>query len=152
MATTTEDKKVLQPIHPDFISKLLPEYIAHHNATTAFVPPIYSIPWDPAIRKRPAVAGTSEPLTVGSIRDVQLANCTVRVFTPEGTAPEGGWPVFIFFHGGNHICLVLVSAMYVSDPFYSSGGWCLGNIDTENSFSTRMCKRQLGSDSCRLFE
>ncbi|TCD62212.1 hypothetical protein EIP91_007217 [Steccherinum ochraceum] len=117
--TSTDSKKVLQPIHLDFVSKLLPEYVAHHNATTAFLPPIYTVPWDPASRNRPAVAGGSEPLKVGNVKDIQLPHCAARVFTPEGVAPSDGWPVFIFFHGG---------------------GWCLGNINTENSFCTRMCK------------
>ncbi|KAH8100677.1 alpha/beta hydrolase fold-domain-containing protein [Cristinia sonorae] len=119
MASATDSRKILQPIHPDFVSKLLPEYVAHHNATTAFIPPIYSIPWDPSIRNRPAVAGGSEPLKVGFIKDIQLSNCAVRVFTPEGITPSDGWPVFVYFHGG---------------------GWCLGNIDSENSFATRLCK------------
>lgn len=100
MTSTAEERKIWQPIHPDFLDKLLPEYIAHHNGTTIFIPPIYAVPWDPAIRKRPAVAGGSEPLKVGSIRDFQLSKCAIRVFTPEGTAPSDGWPVFIFFHGG----------------------------------------------------
>ncbi|THH34092.1 hypothetical protein EUX98_g128 [Antrodiella citrinella] len=117
--TTADTRKVLQPIHPDFVSKLLPEYVAHHNATTAFVPPIYSVPWNPAVRNGPAVFGGSEPLKVGDIKDIPLSHCDMRVFTPEGSPPPDGWPVFIFFHGG---------------------GWCLGNISTENSFSTHMCK------------
>jgi len=117
--TTTGIRKVLQPIHPEFVPKLLPEYVAHHNATTAFVPPIYTVPWDPAVRTKPAVAGGSEPLKVGDVKDISLSHCAMRVFTPEGLKPPDGWPVFIFFHGG---------------------GWCLGNIGSENSFSTRMCK------------
>lgn len=40
------------------------------------------------------------PPEVGKIEDIQLAGFDVRVFTPEGTAPEGGWPVFIYLHGG----------------------------------------------------
>ncbi|KAL4243659.1 AB hydrolase superfamily protein [Abortiporus biennis] len=118
--TADVERKEWQPIHPEFLPKLLPEYIAHHNNTTLWTPGIHEIPWHPSIRNRPAVAGGSPPLQVGSIRDIQLKNCMIRVFTPEGTAPSEGWPVFIFFHGG---------------------GWCLGTIDSENSFSTNMCKR-----------
>ncbi|KAG2733871.1 hypothetical protein G9P44_003396 [Scheffersomyces stipitis] len=40
-----------------------------------------------------------------------------RVFVPEGDRPAEGWPLFIWFHGG---------------------GWVLGNIDTENSFCTKV--------------
>lgn len=40
------------------------------------------------------------------------------VFTPPGSSPQDGWPVFIFFHGG---------------------GWSYGDINAENSFSSHMC-------------
>jgi len=43
----------------------------------------------------------------------------VRVFTPEGEKPSGGWPGIVYFHGG---------------------GWTLGNINTENHFSSHVCK------------
>lgn len=99
MAQSTA-RQVFQPIHPEMVPKLLPEYVEFHNANTAFVPPVQTLPWDPAVRKNPPVAGGSTPLKVGSVRDVPLSNCKVRVFTPEGEVPEGGWPVFIFFHGG----------------------------------------------------
>jgi len=44
----------------------------------------------------------------------------VRCFTPEGEKPAAGWPVFLYYHGG---------------------GWVLGNIDTENTVCTNICKR-----------
>ncbi|KAJ3551599.1 hypothetical protein NM688_g4613 [Phlebia brevispora] len=113
------ETKIYQPIHPDFLPKLLPEYVEFHNANTAFVPAIQDIPWDPNCRKFAPVKGGSEPLKVGAVRDIPLSKCTMRTFTPEGTAPVDGWPAFIFFHGG---------------------GWTLGSIDTENAFSTNMCK------------
>lgn len=113
-------KTVYQPIHPDILPKLLPEYVDFHNANTAFAPAIHEIPWDPACRKNPPVVGGSEPLPVGSVKDLPLSHCKMRVFTPEGQPPADGWPVFLFLHGG---------------------GWTLGNINTENAFSTNMCKR-----------
>ncbi|KAI0076067.1 lipase/ esterase [Panus rudis PR-1116 ss-1] len=116
----TQERKQWQPIHPDFLPKLLPEYIEHHNNTTLWGPSVHQIPWDPSFRQNPPVAGGSTPLKVGSVQDYSLSKFKVRVFTPEGTAPDGGWPVFIYFHGG---------------------GWCLGNIDTENAFSSNACKR-----------
>ncbi|THH01789.1 hypothetical protein EW026_g949 [Hermanssonia centrifuga] len=112
-------RQIYQPIHPDFLVKLLPEYVEFHNANTAFFPAVHQVPWDPAVRKGAPVMGGSEPLKVGNVKDVPLSKCTMRIFTPEGTAPAEGWPVFLFFHGG---------------------GWTLGNIDTENAFSTNMCK------------
>ena len=93
-------RTVYQPIHPEMLPKLDAEYAAFHNANTQYAPWMQDLPWDPAIRKNPPVAGGSEPLKVGSVRDIAMSKCTVRVFTPEGAAPSSGWPVFIFFHGG----------------------------------------------------
>lgn len=54
------------------------------------------------------------PPEVGKIEDIQLAGFDVRVFTPEGAAPEEGWPVFIYLHGGQSrqfcICEQLTNA------------------------------------------
>ncbi|KII94065.1 hypothetical protein PLICRDRAFT_153379 [Plicaturopsis crispa FD-325 SS-3] len=106
-----------QPIHPDIVARLDPEYVAFHNAHLINLPPTHTIAWDPAIRNGPAVPGGSEPLEVASTRDYPVKNCQVRVFTPKGSPPAGGWPVFIFFHGG---------------------GWTLGNIGSETAFATNM--------------
>ncbi|GBE77986.1 AB hydrolase superfamily protein [Sparassis crispa] len=112
--------QILQPVHPDFVDKLLPEYLAFHNANSLYAPNVHTLPWNPTVRQKPPVAGGSEPLKVGTVEDIALSKCTMRVFTPEGNPPSEGWPVFLFFHGG---------------------GWTLGNINTENAFSTNMCKR-----------
>ncbi|TFK93488.1 lipase/ esterase [Polyporus arcularius HHB13444] len=114
------DRPVLQPIHPEIEAKLLDEYAAFHREHLMHAPPLHEIPWTPEIRQQPAVLGGSEPLQVGKVQDFPLSHCMIRTFTPEGEPPEGGWPVFIFFHGG---------------------GWTLGRIDTENAFSSNMCKR-----------
>lgn len=98
--STAETRQVFQPIHPDILPKLLPEYVEFHNANTAFVPAVHTVPWDPAVRQGPPVIGGSTPLPVGSVKDIPLSHCTMRVFTPEGPAPSEGWPVFLFFHGG----------------------------------------------------
>jgi acetyl esterase/lipase len=99
MSSTTErDPK--QPIHPSIISKLDPEYVEFHNNTLQYITPPHTLPWDPALRNAPAVPGGSEPLKVGSTKDFNLSHTDFRAFTPEGQAPEKGWPVFIFFHGG----------------------------------------------------
>lgn len=119
MSTAETKRQVHQPIHPDIADKLDPEYAAIHNATAAYAVPLHLLPWDPAVRQGPPVAGASEPLKVGDVRDISLSKFAVRVFTPEGTAPDAGWPVMIYFHGG---------------------GWTLGNINTENAFCSIMCK------------
>ena len=77
------------------------EYVDFHNANTAFVPSIETVPWNPDVRKGAPVMGGSEPLQVGAVRDIPLSKCTMRTFTPEGAPPAQGWPAFIFFHGGD---------------------------------------------------
>ena len=112
--TTMGDvRTVYQPIHPEMLPKLDAEYVAFNNANTQYAPWMQDLPWDPAIRKNPPVAGGSEPLKVGSVRDIPMSKCTVRVFTPEGAKPSTGWPVFIFFHGGE--CTVYHLRVAVDD-------------------------------------
>lgn len=94
---------VHQPIPDEIADKLLPEYAAFHKQFLQHSIPVHEIPWSPSVRNTPAVMGGSEPLKVGNVQDYPLSHCSVRVFTPEGNAPAGGWPVFIFFHGGTYI-------------------------------------------------
>lgn len=130
--------EIPQPIPPEILPKLLPEYAAFHNEHIAHTVPVHLIPWDPAIRNGPAVLGGSKPLTVGSIRDIPLSKCAMRVFTPEGTAPDAGWPVFLFFHGGRKPFV----STWAMDDISFTGGWTLGGIGAENAFATNMCKRK----------
>lgn len=90
----------INPIHPSMIARLDAEYVAFHNANLLDVKPTHLLPWDPAIRNGPAVPGGSPSLEVAKIQDFELSKCPVRVFWPKGEKPEGGWSVFIFFHGG----------------------------------------------------
>ncbi|ELU40866.1 putative lipase/esterase enzyme from carbohydrate esterase family CE10 [Rhizoctonia solani AG-1 IA] len=109
------------PIHPDLAPRLDAEYAAFHSKYLADRPAIHKLPWDPACRVGPINLGGLEPCKVGSVRDLSIPGSppvNVRVFTPPGEKPGGGWPVLAYFHGG---------------------GWVLGNIDTENSFSARTC-------------
>ena len=97
---TEAEQQVHQPIHPDILKRLDPEYAAFHNANILHQVPLHLLPWDPAVRKGNPVNGASEPLKVGSVQDIPLSKFSIRVFTPEGSAPEAGWPVLIYFHGG----------------------------------------------------
>ncbi|KAF8837907.1 hypothetical protein BDN67DRAFT_955922 [Paxillus ammoniavirescens] len=117
MSETTQT--VHQPIHPDIHPRLDPEYVEFHNKHTAFIVPPHTIPWHADIRKLPVVTGSSPIVKVGSIRDIVLKNCKIRVYTPEGEPPAEGWPVFLYIHGG---------------------GWTLGSLDTQASFAARQCK------------
>jgi acetyl esterase/lipase len=92
-----------QPLHPSVLSKLDPEYVEFHTTTLQYIIPPHTLPWDPAIRNAPAVPGGSEPLPVAKTEDYDLKHTKFRSFTPHGTAPDAGWPVFIFFHGGEDI-------------------------------------------------
>ncbi|KAH9950382.1 alpha/beta hydrolase fold-domain-containing protein [Amylocystis lapponica] len=117
---STPPQKIWQPIPPALLPRLLPEYAAFHIANTQHKPNGHQVPWDPAVRLGPPVEGGSEPLKCASVKDFPLSKCNVRVYTPDGTPPEAGWPVFIFYHGG---------------------GWTLGSISTEAAITTNMCQR-----------
>ncbi|KAI0032751.1 alpha/beta hydrolase fold-domain-containing protein [Vararia minispora EC-137] len=115
-------KPVAHPLHPSIASRIDSEYEAFHNDKLLYFMQVHEIPWSPAVRSGPTVPGGSQPLVVGTVKDYSTRESRapwLRVFTPEGEPPAGGWPVFIFFHGG---------------------GWTLGNINSENAFSTNMCK------------
>ncbi|KAH8120164.1 lipase/ esterase [Phellopilus nigrolimitatus] len=110
---------VVNPLHPEIITRLDPEFASYYNAHMATKYGAHQLPWNPAIRKEPPIAGSSEPLKTYDRKDIPLSKCTIRVFLPEpSNAPAEGWPVLLYFHGG---------------------GWTLGNINTENHFSAAMC-------------
>ncbi|KAG6908209.1 hypothetical protein DXG01_005681 [Tephrocybe rancida] len=113
----TTERIAHQPLHPSIIPRLDHEYIEFHNETLQYIVPPHTLAWDPAIRNTPAVPGESPALEVAKTQDFDLSHTKIRTFTPKGKIPEGGWPVFIFFHGG---------------------GWTFGTIASENSFSTHM--------------
>lgn len=98
-----------QPLHPSMVPLLDPEYVIFHNTHITHIVPPHTLPWSPELRKAPTVPGGSVPLQVGGVRDYEMqvptgsgnsASVKLRAFTPEGSPPEDGWPVFIFFHGG----------------------------------------------------
>jgi acetyl esterase/lipase len=105
-----------QPLHPSIIPRLDEQYIAFHNAELQYIVPPHTLPWNPSIRNAPAVPGGTEPLKVAKTQDFDLTHTKFRTFTPEGTPPAEGWPVFIFFHGGTGYSLDYTEfhATYVS--------------------------------------
>ena len=92
----------VNPLHPEIIPRLDPEFAAFYNANLANQLQAHQVPWDPAIRTKDPVVGGAPPLDVGLIEDISLSKCQMRVFWPEdpSKAPPEGWPVFLFFHGG----------------------------------------------------
>lgn len=97
-----DSRPVLQPLHPSILPRLDPEYVAFHNEHIQYLPPAQSLAWDPTSRITPGpMTNTSaQAVEVGNIRDIQLQHAELRVFRPSGTAPERGWPVLLWFHGG----------------------------------------------------
>ncbi|GAB7349351.1 hypothetical protein MBLNU459_g8483t1 [Dothideomycetes sp. NU459] len=114
------------PLHPSVAHLLDPEYVTFYNQNTQYLQQVQYLSVQAArVSGLPVGAGAAQEC--GSIKDYEIsrtetggAGLMVRVFTPKGTVPEGGWPVAIWFHGG---------------------GWVLGDINTENVVCSHMCSR-----------
>lgn len=114
------DRHVYQPLHPAVRARLDPQYVAFHDAHMQYVEPDDARPWDGTARTKPSLPpGTPDPVPVGATEDLTIADTfALRVFTPAGTPPPAGWPLFVWYHGG---------------------GWAIGGIQSENDFCTRVC-------------
>lgn len=115
------------PLHPSVADKLDPQYVAFYNKYLINSQQVHFQPVAASRVGGKIIPGGSDNVPVGSTQDFSIArqetdgpDVRVRCFTPEGEPPAGGWPVMVYFHGG---------------------GWVLGNIDTENTVCTNMCKR-----------
>lgn len=120
----------LHPIHPSQENRLNAEYKAFYNETAIAAPKIHTIPID-VIRSmghRP-FPGCGPGVPVGMKEDIKITPesgpakgvaIPARCFTPSGSAPSGGWPVLVFYHGG---------------------GWTLGGLDSELDLITNICAR-----------
>jgi acetyl esterase/lipase len=133
--TTPPTTSIPQPPYPLHLSvkdRIHPEYAAFYNDQIINKQQVQYQPME-AIRAASGVLipGGGPMLPVGKTEDILFKrqestgpDVSVRVFTPEISndqeIPEGGWPVYVYYHGG---------------------GWVLGNIDTENTVSTNVCKR-----------
>ncbi|KAM3561182.1 hypothetical protein MY1884_002528 [Beauveria asiatica] len=120
----------LYPIHPSQEYRLNPEYKAFYNENSISVPKIHTIPISVirSIPRRP-FPGSGPELPVGEKEDILIAldsgpakgvTIPTRCYTPPGSAPTGGWPVLVFYHGG---------------------GWTLGGLDSELDVITNICTR-----------
>lgn len=62
------------------------------------------------------------PLPVGRVDHLLIpgseSDILARIYTPKGDAPEAGWPVIVYFHGG---------------------GWVIANLDTYDSSCRALC-------------
>ncbi len=126
-----ETPAVFQPLHESIRGRLDSEYVAFHDAVLQHCPRSETLPFDPVASraaKSPMVSCSKKVVEVGSIVDRTIYTgssgqasdqVTVRIFTPEGTAPTSGWPCLMWYHGG---------------------GWVVGGLGSENGFLTHICK------------
>ncbi|EFX03757.1 candidate lipase from carbohydrate esterase family ce10 [Grosmannia clavigera kw1407] len=124
-ATSAAGRPVYQPLHPDVRARLDPDYIQLHEDVLRYVPRSETLPWTADSRSAPSpmAHGGQKLSDVGSVEDRPLGvdgEVQARIFTPSGTPPPQGWPIFVWFHGG---------------------GWVVGGLASENGFLTHICKR-----------
>ncbi|EED22613.1 conserved hypothetical protein [Talaromyces stipitatus ATCC 10500] len=114
-------KTIFQPLEEAVRKKLDPEYVKLHDDILQYCKPSELEPWDAEWRFRPNPIGFASPILVevGNVVDISIDEFQARVFTPETEAPAGGWPCFVYYHGG---------------------GWVLGGLNSENGFLRHICK------------
>ncbi|QGA21336.1 hypothetical protein EYB26_009046 [Talaromyces marneffei] len=115
------------PLHSSIASRIHPEYAAFYNQYIINQQQVHLQPIAASRTSGVLLPGGGPVLPVGKTEDIavkrvetQGPDVLVRVFTPEEPAPEGGYGVMLYLHGG---------------------GWVLGNINTENTVCTNICKR-----------
>lgn len=115
------------PLHHSVADKLDPQYVAFYNKHIINAQQVHYQPVAASRVGGKIIPGGSDILPVGRTQDISIVrretsgpDVKARCFVPEGDAPPAGWPAMIYYHGG---------------------GWVLGNIDTENTVCTNMCKR-----------
>ncbi|CAE6500641.1 unnamed protein product [Rhizoctonia solani] len=82
--------------------------------------PPHQIGWSEDLRQavNSSTAGKAEPVPVGSTLNFDLGEFSVLCLIPNERAPQGGWPVLLYAHGG---------------------GLLFGDSRSEISFTTRIC-------------
>ena len=115
------------PLHPSILPKLDPTYRTFYNKHIFDKQQVHLQPVSASRTSGILIPGGGPQLPVGKKEDILIRrretdgpDIPVRVFTPEGDVPEGGWPLMVYYHGG---------------------GWVLGNIETENTVCSHLCSR-----------
>lgn len=115
------------PIHESVKHLLDPEYVDFYNQHVINNQQVHLQPVAASRTSGVLIPGAGPMLEVGKTQDLIVQRqategpaVPIRVFTPKGEVPAGGWPVMLYFHGG---------------------GWVLGNIDTENVVCSNLCAR-----------
>lgn len=116
------------PIHKSILGKLDPEYVSYYDANLVDKQQAHYKPVHESRTSGDLISGSGSKTTVGDTIDFSIARrrtnlggmVELRCFTPDGPRPHKGWPVVVYLH---------------------SGGWVLGNLDTENTICTNLCSR-----------
>jgi acetyl esterase/lipase len=115
------------PLHPAVKDKLDPIYTQFYTKHIQYHQQVHLQPVHASRTSGILIPGGGPKLPVGKTQDLSLhrretegPDIPIRVFTPEGERPKGGWPGMVYYHGG---------------------GWVLGNIETENTVCTHLCRR-----------
>ncbi|KAL4959215.1 alpha/beta hydrolase [Aspergillus stella-maris] len=128
METKTSHPQPPYPLHELIRDLADPEFAKFYNQYLLHAPQVHYQPVAASRVGGKIIPGGTDPIPVGSTIDVQIPRTEssgppvlVQVLVPPGAPPKpGGWPVFLWHHGG---------------------GWVLGNIDSENNLYTNLCVR-----------
>ncbi|EGV66788.1 hypothetical protein PSN45_002891 [Yamadazyma tenuis] len=112
-------------IHKSMQGKLDPKYVEFFNTNLAHnsnLMATHRVPLQDIRASGNVIPGQSPLADVKETFDIEIPRVhtsgppiPARVFVPNGNPPAGGFPLFIWYHGG---------------------GWVLGGISTENSYCT----------------
>ncbi|KAJ6781408.1 hypothetical protein PWT90_02245 [Aphanocladium album] len=125
-----QEQPKLYPLHPSQEAGLNAEYKAFYNKDLIATPRVYTLPID-VIRSLPQrpFPGSAPEIPVGKRESIPITpdsgpakgvTIPTRCYTPSGSAPSGGWPVVVYYHGG---------------------GWTLGGLDLGADAQTNICER-----------
>ncbi|KAH6692253.1 Alpha/Beta hydrolase protein [Plectosphaerella plurivora] len=113
------------PLHESVVDRLDATYKDFYNKHIIDKQVVHRQPVAASRASGTLIPGAGPLLPVGSTQDISIPrketegpDIPIRIFTPSGTAPDKGWSLCFWFHGG---------------------GWVLGNIDTENVIATNLC-------------
>ncbi|KAI2615981.1 alpha/beta hydrolase fold-domain-containing protein [Hypoxylon sp. NC1633] len=115
------------PLHPSIVERIDPQYAAFYNEHIIKHQQVHLQPIEISRASGTLIPGAGPQASVAKTTDYAIPRqettgpyVRFRAFTPNGSKPDGGWPVCVYFHGG---------------------GWVLGTIDTENVIATNLCAR-----------
>lgn len=116
-------------IHPSMVDKLDPKYVEFFKSNLQDNEKIlatHRVPLSEIRASGNVIPGQAPMRDMEKIFDIEIPRkytqgpvIPARVFVPKGDVPEGGFPLFIWYHGG---------------------GWTLGGIGTENSYCSKVAE------------